>query len=136
MKPTLNPYLIFDGNAREAMDFYKSVFGGELFLQTFGEAKAAQDPKDNDRVIHAYLKNDTLSFMASDAPSNKPTTFGDNVHLSISGSDEAKLTEFFNKLSEGGSVIMPLAKQFWGDTFGMLKDKFGVHWMVNISQPK
>ena len=134
MKPTLTPYLNFNGNAAEAMKFYQSVLGGELKIQTFGESGMPDIPEEEkNRTIHADLKNDTLSFMASDGHASQEVKFGDNIHMSIAGSDEAKLTEFFNKLAEGGKVDMPLAKQFWGDTFGMLTDKFGVHWMVNIS---
>lgn len=133
MKPTLSPYLNFNGNAAPAMKFYQSVLGGELTLQTFGESGMAKSPEEKDRIIHAVLKNDTLSFMASDGPPGKSVTIGDNVHMSIVGSDMSTLTKYFNGLAEGGKIDMLLAKQFWGDTFGMLTDKFGVHWMVNIS---
>jgi len=133
MKSTLIPYLNFNGNTAEAMKFYQSILGGELTLQTFGEAGMAKAPEEKGRVIHASLKNEALSFMASDGHPNQRVNFGDNIHLSIIGSDEDKLTNFFNKLAQGGKVDMPLAKQFWGDTFGMLTDKFGVHWMVNIA---
>jgi PhnB protein len=133
MKPTLTPYLNFDGNTAEAMKFYQSILGGELTMQTFGEANMAKTPGERDRILHADLKNDMLSLMASDGQPDHPVKFGNNIHMSISGADENKLTEFFNKLAQGGKVDMPLAKQFWGDTFGMLTDKFGVHWMVNIT---
>jgi|SRR3989338_7419017 len=132
MKPTLTPYLNFNGNTAEAMKFYQSILGGELSIQTFEDAKMAKTPEEKNRTMHAALKNDTLSFMASDGPVGRSPHFGDNIHMSIVGSGEAKLTEFFNKLAKGGKVTMPLAKQFWGDTFGMLTDKFGVHWMINI----
>ena len=133
LKPTLMPYLNFNGNTAEAMKFYQSILGGELTMQTFGEAKMAKTPKERDKIIHADLKNDMLSFMASDGPPNQQVKFGDNIHMSISGPDKNKLTEFFNRLAKGGKVDMPLAKQFWGDTFGMLTDKFGVHWMINVA---
>jgi PhnB protein len=136
MKPTLTPYLNFNGNTAEAIRFYQSVLGGELTLQTFGEAGMAKKPEEKDRVVHATLKNDLFSFMASDGHPDRPVIFGDNIHMSLMGSEGDKLPEFFNKLSQGGKVHMPLAKQFWGDTFGMLTDKFGVHWMVNIASPK
>ncbi len=133
MGPTLTPYLTFNGNAAEAMKFYKSVLGGELTMQTFGEAKMAKTAKEKDRIVHAALKNETLSLMASDGQMTQQVKFGDNVSMSIIGQDQAKLTEIFNRLSKGGKVTMPLAKQFWGDTFGMFTDKFGIQWMVNIS---
>ena len=132
MQPTLTPYLAFNGKAAEAMKFYQSVLGGELSMQTFGDVKMAKDPADENRIMHAALKNDLLSFMASDGMPGRAVKVGDNISMSIAGSDEKKLTEFFHKLSAGGKVDMPLAKQFWGDTFGMLTDKFGIHWMINI----
>jgi PhnB protein len=136
MDPQLTPYLTFNGKAAEAMKFYSSVLGGELTMQTFAEVKMARTAAENDLVIHAVLKNEGLTFMASDAMPDRRAKFGDNVHMSISGNDGAKLTKIFNGLAAGGKVDMPLAKQFWGDTYGQLTDKFGVHWMVNItSQP-
>ncbi len=131
-QPTLNPYLNFNGNTAEAMKFYKSILGGELSMQTFGEANMAQNPEQRNLIVHASLKNDSIILMASDADPRRRTTFGDNVHLSLQGQDSKRLTEIFNGLAQNGRVEMPLAKQFWGDTFGMVTDKFGVHWMVNI----
>ncbi len=131
---TLAPYLNFNGNCKEAMEFYHSVLGGKLDMQKFSdtpEMKVSEAQKD--MVIHATLTNETISFMASDGQPEHPITFGNSVHLSLMGSDEATLTKYFNMLSAGGTVDMPMAKQFWGDTFGMLTDKFGIHWMVNIS---
>jgi PhnB protein len=133
MGPTLNPYLNFNGNAAEAMKFYHSVLGGELKMQTFEEAKMSQTPGDKDRIVHAALTSDALSLMASDTNLKQQAKFGDNVHLSLQGHDGGRLTQIFKGLEQGGKVDMPLAKQFWGDTFGMLTDKFGVHWMVNVT---
>jgi PhnB protein len=133
MQTVLVPYLNFNGNAGEAMKFYQNIFGGELKLQTFGDAGMANSEDEKDRLIHGELKTDTFSFMASDGHKDHQVEFGTSVHMSLVGSDEAALTEYFNKLSEGGTVDMPLAKQFWGDTFGMVTDKYGIHWMVNIS---
>ncbi len=132
MKPTLAPYLNFNGNAKEAMEFYQSVLGGKLYIQTFGDAKMAKNDAEKDLTVHAALTADGISLYASDGHPETKVVFGDNVHLSLMGNDEATLTKYFNGLSAGGNVDMPLAKQFWGDTFGMLTDKFGVHWMVNI----
>jgi PhnB protein len=136
MKPVLSPYLNFNGNAAEAMRFYQSVLGGELTVQTFGEAGMAKKPEEKDRTLHAALKNDLLSFMASDGHPDRPVKFGDNIHMSLMGSEEDKLTGYFTMLGQGGKVHMPLAKQFWGDTFGMLTDKYGVQWMINIAAKK
>lgn len=137
MEPTLVPYLNFNGNAGQAMKFYHSVLGGELNMQTFGDTKMAETPEQKDMIIHATLKSGSIVFMASDTMPTLQAKFGDNIHMSISGEDTGKLTDVFNKLAERGKVTMPLAKQFWGDTFGMVTDRFGVHWMVNITpQPQ
>jgi PhnB protein len=133
MDPLLTPYLTFNGKAGEAMRFYQSVLGGELVMQTFGESKMSDKPEEKDLIIHATLKNEGLTFMASDSMPSRQAKFGDNVHMSISGHDVERMTKVFNGLSVGGKVDMPLAKQFWGDTYGQLTDKFGVHWMVNIT---
>jgi PhnB protein len=136
MNGVLAPYLNFSGNAAEAMKFYRSVLGGELKMQTFEEAKMAQTPEEKGLIVHAALKSDAMTLYASDTHPSMKVTPGNNVHLSITGDDEGELTEVFNGLSQGGSVDMALAKQFWGDTFGMLTDKFGVHWMVDIAAPQ
>jgi PhnB protein len=133
MKPTLNPYLNFDGKTAEAMKFYQSVLGGELELHSYGEFGAPVPEDEKYRIMHAMLKNDALTFMASDGNEHHPVHMGDNITMSISGSDEEPLRKYFEGLSEGGKIDMPLEKQVWGDIFGMLTDKFGVHWMVNIS---
>jgi PhnB protein len=133
MDTVLTPYLTFNGKAAEAMKFYHSILGGELTMQTFAESKMAQKPEENDLIIHATLKNEGLIFMASDAMPSRQAMFGDNVHMSLGGDDAERLTKIFNGLAEGGRVDMPLAKQFWGDTYGQLTDKFGIHWMVNIT---
>ncbi len=121
------------GQTGEAMKFYQSVLGGELKIQTFGESGMPTKPEDKDKVIHADLKNEALSFMASDGDAEHPVQMGDNIHMSIIGTDLELLTKYFNGLAEGGKVDMPLQKQFWGDIYGQLTDKFGVHWMFNFS---
>jgi PhnB protein len=137
MQTTLNPYILFDGDCREAMTFYQSCLGGKLSMSTYGESGAPHPADQKDDIIHAALDNDRLTIMASDWNHEMSGyTLGNNVHLSVAGSDEAALTEMFTKLSAGGTVKMPLQKQFWGDTFGMLSDKFGIQWMINISAKK
>jgi PhnB protein len=133
MDPLLTPYLTFNGNAGDAMKFYHSILGGKLTMQTFGESKMAEKPEEEKLIIHATLENEGVIFMASDAHPSRQAKFGDNVHMSLSGSDNAKMSKIFHGLSAGGRVDMPLAKQFWGDTYGQLTDKFGVHWMINIT---
>jgi len=136
MKPTLLPYLNFMGQTAEAMKFYQSVLGGELNMQTYGQAMPDTKPEEKEYIMHAELKNDALTFMAADGNSEHQVHMGDNINMSIVGTDEALLTKYFNGLAEGGKIDMPLEKQMWGDMFGMLTDKFGVHWMVNISVEK
>ena len=132
MNVTVNPYLNFNGNAAEAMRFYQTVLGGDLTIQTFGDAGMAQNDNEKNLTLHAALTADGITLFASDGRPDQKVIFGDNVHLSLQGSDSARLTGYFDGLAAGGRVDMPLAKQFWGDTFGMLTDKYGVHWMVNI----
>jgi|SRR5579859_400654 len=130
-KISLEPYLFFNGNAKEAMEFYKSVFGGELEMQKMSEApKEAQMPgADPDSLMHASLKG-PVNLMASDSTKASPKAA--KVELSIGGTDQAQMSKIFDALADGGEVRMPLKKQFWGDTFGMLTDKFGVDWMMNV----
>ena len=132
MDTTLNPYLNFNGNAAEAMKFYHSILGGELRMQTFGEAKMAQTPAEENLIVHAMLKSGPMTMMASDTHPSMKTTFGNNVHMSVSGGDAKKLTTVFNALAKGGKVDMPRARQFWGAPFGMPRDRVGVHWMVKV----
>jgi len=134
MPSRLNPYLSFNGNAREAMEFYRGVFGGHLDTSTWGEGGMSDDPADTDRLMHAQLEADNgMTLMGSDAPTARPTPQESNITISLSGDDEAELSGYFTKLQDGGSVTMPLAQADWGDQFGMLTDKFGVGWMVNIA---
>ncbi len=131
---SLNPYIFFKGNCREAMEFYKEVFGGELTIQTYGEAKMGNESQ-KDLVMHATLLNGSMALMGSDT--EKASDKAAKISLSIGGSDEKALTTIFEKLSEGGSVFSELKKEFWGDTFGSLTDKYGIEWMVNITaQPQ
>lgn len=134
MQSRLNPYLGFRDSAREAMEFYKSVFGGKLDLNTFKEFHASQDPSEDDKIMHSMLEADNgIIFMAADTPNSMEYKPGANISMSLSGDNEPELRGYFEKLSAGGSVTMPLEKAPWGDTFGMLTDKFGINWMVNIS---
>ncbi len=134
MAVKLNPYLSFKDNARQAMEFYKSVFGGKLTMNTFKEYGITQDPVEGNKIMHAMLEaGDELTLMGADTPNNLPYRDGANGRISLSGDDEAKLKGYFDKLCQGGEVIMPLEKAQWGNSFGMCTDKFGVNWMVNIA---
>ncbi len=133
---SLNPYLNFNGNCRTAMEFYKTCLDGQLHIQTFGESGIPGDESIKDQVIHATLTGDGWHFMASDNGNQSHVVFGNHIHMSMVGDKLEKMTEMFNHISEGGTVVMPLQKQFWGDTFGMITDKFGIGWMFNITDKK
>jgi PhnB protein len=137
MQTKLNPYLSFKDNARQAMEFYQTVFGGKLAISTFKDYNASQDPSQDNKIMHAMLEADNgITIMASDAPGCMEYKAGTNYSMSLSGDNEAELRGYFEKLSAGGNVTMPLEKAPWGDTFGMLTDKFGVSWLVNIADQK
>lgn len=134
MKSRLNPYLAFNGNAREAMEFYKSIFGGKLDTNDYKGGGVPHDPADDGKVLHAQLEADNgITIMGADVPTGVKHQPGGNISISLSGDHEEELTAYFKKLSVGGKVDEPLAKAPWGDTFGMVTDKFGVAWMVSIS---
>ncbi len=135
MSSRLNPYISYDGNARAAFEFYQQLFGGELAMNTFGEF-GASDSGDADKIMHAMLETPQgYTLMGSDTPEHLEFTGGGPMSVSLSGDDD-ELRAVFEKLSEGGTVTMPLEKQMWGDEFGMVIDQFGVTWMVNITQPQ
>lgn len=130
---TLDVYLFFNGNCREAMEFYKSIFGGDLIIQTYGEVPGTNE-NEKDRIMHARLEGGDIKLMASDTA--KASTKAAKVSLSLGGSDEARLRQIFEALSEDGEIFSALKKEFWGDIFGSLTDKYGIEWMVNITSPQ
>lgn len=139
MSTKLNPYLSFKDNAREAMEFYKTVFGGKLAMSTFKELYGSQNPGEDNKIMHAVLEAENgITFMAADTPDQMEYRAGTNYSMSLSGDseNETELRTYFEKLSAGGNITMPLEKAIWGDTFGMLTDKFGVSWLVNIAGQK
>ena len=136
MTTRLNPYISFRDNARDAITFYKSVFGGELNISTFGDYQASQDAAEANKVMHAMLETPGgLTLMAADTPNGMEYNPGDNISVSLSGdsADEAELRGYWDKLIDGGTVTVPLEMAPWGDTFGMCVDKFGIGWLVNIA---
>ncbi|MET7804637.1 MULTISPECIES: VOC family protein [Micromonospora] len=136
MTSRLNPYLSFRDNAREAMEHYQRVFGGDLRMNTFGEF-GNPDPQVADLIMHAQLETDQgFTLMASDTPPGMEFTPGTTMAVSLSGDDADDLRRWWEQLAEGGNVTMPLEKQMWGDEFGMCVDRFGTSWMVNIGQPQ
>lgn len=138
MPAALHPYLNFDGNAREAFEFYGQALGGIPQFATFGEfgALPADDP-NADKVMHGSLEvTDLIRLYVSDVIEGMaPYTPGTNVTLSLMGDDETLLRSAYQKLSEGGEIAMPLEKQMWGDVYGSFTDRFGIVWQVNISAP-
>jgi PhnB protein len=136
MPSRLNPYVQFDGDARDAMEFYQDVFGGALVLNTFGDF-GTDDPAIADRTMHAQLETERgFTLMASDTAPGMEYRPGTNVAISLSGDDADELRGYWEKLSSGGTVAVPLETQMWGDEFGMCIDRFGLQWMVNIGRPQ
>jgi PhnB protein len=137
MPSILNPYISFKDNARQAMEFYHSVFGGKLTMSTFKEFQAAQDPNDENKIMHGQLEADNgIMLMGADTPAGMTQDSGANISISLSGDDEAELRGYWQKLTAGGTITVPLEPSPWGDTFGMLTDKFGTNWLVNIAGKK
>ena len=133
MATRLNPYIGFAGNARQAMEFYEQVFGGTMTLHTFGEYGMQDQP---DGVMHAQLETPSgYTLMASDTPPGQTHQPGNNISVSLSGDDGKELHRYWEKLSDGATIAVPLEKQMWGDEFGMLIDRFGIAWMVNVTSP-
>ncbi|MGN9791146.1 VOC family protein [Streptomyces sp. OZ13] len=135
MASRLNPYISFAGNAREAMEFYKSVLGGNLRLNTYADFGGETSPDDADKIMHATLETDRgFTLMGADTPPGMEHKPGNNFSISLSGEDAGELRGYWEKLSADGTVNVPLEKQMWGDTFGMCVDRFGISWMVNINE--
>jgi PhnB protein len=129
----LNPYLQFQDQAREAMEFYRSVFGGELSMDTYGSMGTSGDPSNDDRIMHSQLVAEHgLVLMAGDVPDGVPHQPGSAISISLSGDDESTLRGYYDALADGGTVVEPLERAPWGDHFGMCVDRFGTAWMVNI----
>jgi PhnB protein len=138
MATVLNPYLNFRDQTKPAMEFYKIVFGGQLDMQTFQESHMSENPAENDRIMHAMLATDSgMTLMAADLPDRMPYTPGNNTFsISLSGDNEPELRGYYEKLAEDGAETMHLDKAPWGDIFGMVTDKFGISWLVNINASK
>jgi PhnB protein len=131
MATRLNPYISFAGNARQAMEFYEQVFGGTLTLSTFGEFGAEDNPNG---IMHAMLETASgYTIMGADTPPGQPHEPGNNISVSLSGDDAKELRDYWDKLSDGGTIALALEKQMWGDEFGMCIDRFGITWLVNIA---
>jgi PhnB protein len=136
MSARLNPYLGFAGEARQAMEFYRDVFGGTLTFKTYGDF-GHPDASLADRIMHSMLETPSgFTLMAADNPPEMPTASGSNISVTVSGDDESELRGYWEKLSADGSVSAPFEKQMWGDIFGMCTDRFGTPWMIDVAQPQ
>ncbi len=136
MGSRLNPYITFNGNARQALEFYQQALGGDLTMNTYGEYGDSSAPEANN-IMHGQLETPAgFTLMGADNPPGTPYNPGKGFAVSLSGEDSGELQDYWKKLSEGATIDVPLEKQMWGDEFGQLTDRFGISWMVNIVQPK
>ena len=126
------PYINFQGRAREAMEFYHKVLGGNLDLHTVNEQGVSKPARPGDRIRHARLEADDVLILATDGHPTYPAKVGENMAVALSGTDKGRLTKIFNDLAEGGRIKGPLTRQHWGAAVGWLTDKFGIDWMINI----
>ncbi|BCW75562.1 VOC family protein [Arthrobacter sp. NicSoilB11] len=135
MPTILNPYISFRDNAREALNFYQQVFGGELTLSTFGDFQASEDPAEAEKIMHGMLTTTQgLVLMGADTPNSMEYHPGSAISISLSGDDEVELRGYYEQLSgDGGAVTVPMEKSPWGDIFGMCTDRYGVAWLVNVN---
>jgi PhnB protein len=132
----VQPYINFNGNCKEAIEFYKDVLGGEiLYVQKYGDSPMKGMGPD-DGVMHCTLKIGDTHIMACDNPQGQPATSGGNISLAIGSNDPAGAETMFAKLADGGNVTMPMQQTFWAERFGMLTDKFGINWMFNCDKPE
>ncbi|MBK8470574.1 MAG: VOC family protein [Actinomycetales bacterium] len=135
MASRLNPYLSFRDTAREAMDFYQEVFGGEVSRMTFAEFGMTEGGI-GEQIMHSQLETpDGYIIMAADTPPQMEHSVGGSVTVALTGDDSELLHGYWDRLSEGATVVTPLEAQVWGDAYGMCIDRFGTPWMINIAGP-
>lgn len=135
MPSRLNPYISFDGDARQAMEFYKNIFGGTLTMNTYADFGGKEAGDAADKIMHSMLETDNaFTLMGADTPPGMEHKPGNNISVSVSGEDADELRGYWDKLSADGTVAVPLEKQMWGDVFGMCTDRFGIIWLININQ--
>lgn len=134
MTVRLNPYLSFRDDARQAMEFYESVFGGDLTVSTFADFHPEAEGVEGEKVMHSQLETaEGFVLMASDTPAGREHRPQSGVFVSLNGDDENRMRGYWDRLSEGGEVTMPFGEAPWGALFGMCVDRFGTGWMVNVS---
>jgi PhnB protein len=133
----LNIYLYFNGNAEEAMNFYRNALGGNIVtISRYGDAPMPSSDNWKNKVMHGVLNAAGTTIFFSDSNEGHDVKFGDNFSVSLNFQSEDEIDEAFAAISAGGKITMPLADQFWGAKFGMCLDKFGVNWMFNWDKPK
>lgn len=134
MTMRLNPYLNFRDESREALEFYQSVFGGTIEAMTFGESGMSDDPAMADRMMHGHLVTEAgFDLMASDTPpGGDQPSMGTAINVTLNG-DDPRIRDYWARLSEGAEIVAPLERAPWGDEFGLLNDRFGVAWLVNLA---
>src|SRR5438105_4324408 len=131
-KVQLSPYINFQGRAREAMEFYHEVLGGNLELLTLNEQGASTPARPGDSIMYSRLEADGALIIGVDGHPDYPAKVGENLAIALGGTDRDRLTKMFNDLAEGGKRKMPLTKQPWGAEVSWFTDKFGINWMVHI----
>lgn len=135
MKKQATPYLTFNGNAREALNYYKNVFGGEILsMQTFGEADYPTPPEAENRIIHAQFKKDAFFVMVSDTFPNQPVEVGNHISLVLEMESEESIQNVYDMLKKESEILMELQETFWGAKYAKVKDKFGVIWDLNYTK--
>ncbi|MFC0187503.1 VOC family protein [Fictibacillus aquaticus] len=135
MKGQATPYLTFGGNARQALEFYKEVFGGEILnIQTFGEADFPTPPEMDERIMHAQFKKGELFLMASDSFLGQELPNGSNMSLVLELESEEEIQSLYEKLKQDGNVLMELQDTFWGAKYGKVKDAYGITWDLNLQK--
>ena len=132
---TASPYLFFDGNCREAMNFYKGCFGGSLEVMTYGDSDPSAMAAIKDKIMHSFLSKGAFGLMGSDSYESKPL-LGENVQIGIGCDTVPEIEALFKALSEKGKVDYPLADAPWGAKFGSLTDRYGVKWLLNCETGK
>jgi len=137
-KRGVQPYISFNGNCNEAINFYKDALGGKiLYVQRYGDSPMKGMGPD-EGIMHCTLRFGETELMACDNPGHDdfPLHVGNNISLSYSSNDPVGAESIFAKMAEGGKITMPMAETFWAERFGMLTDKFGINWMFNCDKPE
>lgn len=135
MNKQITPYLTFDGNAKQALEFYKELLAAEIIgLQTFGEADYPTPPEANDRVMHAQLKKGDISIMFSDNFPGKSVVVGSNISLTLEPESDEEIQNLYNALSKNGKVLNELEDTFWGAKYARVQDSFGIIWELNYQK--